>query len=87
MDCDASNIVCSDFNIPSNRKLSRYQDLMSERGLNQCVNSPTGDNNIYLILYLQCLTLLSPPPRSLPVITTRSILTLCFYFQLFHSFF
>jgi len=46
LDCDASIIVCGDFNIPSNRKLSRFLDLMTERGFNQCVNTPTRDSNI-----------------------------------------
>ena len=52
LDCIASIIVCGDFNIPSNRKLSRFLDLMSERGFNQCVNSPTRDSNILDLVFV-----------------------------------
>ena len=52
LDCDASIIVCGDFNIPSNRKLSKFLDLMTERGFNQCVNSPTRDSNILDLVFV-----------------------------------
>ena len=52
LDCDASIIVCGDFNIPSNRKLSRFLDLMTERGFNQCVNTPTRDSNILDLVFV-----------------------------------
>ena len=38
--CDASVLVCGDFNIPSNKKLSGFLDVMTELGFNQYVDSP-----------------------------------------------
>ena len=52
LDCDASIIVCGDFNIPSNRKLSRFLDLMSERGFNLCVNSPTRVSSLLDLVFV-----------------------------------
>ena len=50
--CDASIIVCGDFNVPSNRKLSRFLEFMNEKEFIQCVNSPTRDSNILDLVFV-----------------------------------
>ena len=52
LSCDASIIVCGDFNIPSNRKLSKFLDIMIERGFNQYVDVPTRDNSILDLVFV-----------------------------------
>ena len=52
LSCDASIIVCGDFNIPSNRKLSKFLDIMIEKGFNQYVDVPTRDNRILDLVFV-----------------------------------
>ena len=49
---NSTTIICGDFNIPSNNKLSCCLDVMIEQGFTKFVNSPTrGDH----ILDLSCV--------------------------------
>ena len=48
--CNSTTIVCGDFNLPSNRKLNKFHDVMIENGFTQYVNSPTrGDHVLDLV--------------------------------------
>ena len=48
--CNSTTIVRGDFNIPSNRKLTEFHDVMIENGFTQYVNSPTrGDHVLDLV--------------------------------------
>ena len=47
---NSTSIICGDFNIPSNNKLSGFLDVMIEHGFTQYVNSPTrGDHFLDLV--------------------------------------
>ena len=50
--CDATIIVCGDFNIPSNIKLSRFSEIMTKNGFTQHVDSPTRKNNILDLVFV-----------------------------------
>ena len=50
--CVASIIVCGDFNIPSNRRFTKFLDIMTETGFIQYIKSPTRDNNILDLVFV-----------------------------------
>ena len=49
---NATTIICGDFNLPSNRGLSRFSDVLVEKGFSQYVNSPTRGNNLLDLVFV-----------------------------------
>ena len=48
--CNSTTIICDDFNIASNRRLTKFHEVMIENGFTQYVNSPTrGDHVLDLV--------------------------------------
>ena len=52
LSANSTTIICGDFNIPSNKKLNGFLDVMIENGFTQYVNSPTRGDNILDLVFV-----------------------------------